>query len=207
MSYIHIGCVYTYSPGQVTQVEGLVNAYRQPDGAHILTRERVPIKCLKDLGCTSRNGHVAGGGGSSSGTAVFPKKQPSIVGKVSSTLFEEDPGIMSEAETASTSSHLRKSHRHQHHHHNISTSDPRKGSSSDLPVVRTPSKTLEKPLGIVFLIFRGETKRALLPNEITSIITVKALFVREGISVEVCTLLFHQVTKPLINDICIEWLK
>ena len=128
---------------------------------------------------------MVGVGSSSSGTAVFPKKQPSIVGKVSSTLFEEDPGVMSEAETASTSSHLRKSH-HQHHHHHgsaassSSASDPRKGSSSELPVVRTPSKTLEKPLGIVYLIFRGETKRALLPNEITSVITVKALFVREG---------------------------
>ena len=127
---------------------------------------------------------MVGVGSSSSGTAVFPKKQPSIVGKVSSTLFEEDPGVMSEAETASTSSHLRKSHHHHHHHlgsSSSSASDPRKGSSSELPVVRTPSKTLEKPLGIVFLIFRGETKRALLPNEITSVITVKALFVREGI--------------------------
>lgn len=136
---------------------------------------------------------MVGVGSSSSGTAVFPKKQPSIVGKVSSTLFEEDPGVMSEAETASTSSHLRKSH-HQHHHHHgsaassSSASDPRKGSSSDLPVVRTPSQTLEKPLGIVFLIFRGETKRALLPNEITSVITVKALFVRDGNKVEVLKL-------------------
>ena len=137
---------------------------------------------------------MVGVGSSSSGTAVFPKKQPSIVGKVSSTLFEEDPGVMSEAETASTSSHLRKSHHHHHHHHHhlgsssSSASDPRKGSSSDLPVVRTPSQTLEKPLGIVFLIFRGETKRALLPNEITSVITVKALFVRDGNKVEVLKL-------------------
>ncbi len=67
---------------------------------------------------------------------------------------------MSEAETASTSSRSRK--------------DPK----PELPVVRTPSKTLERPLGVVYLIYRGETKRALLPNEITSIITVKALFVR-----------------------------
>jgi len=80
---------------------------------------------------------------------------------VSSTLFEEDPGIMSEAETASTSSRSR-----------------RKNQKPSLPVVRTPSKTLERPLGVVFLIYRGETRRALLPNEITSIITVKALFVR-----------------------------
>ena len=141
------------------------------------------IAVLRKWPLIHRNGHVVGVGSSSSGTVVFPKKQPSIVGKVSSNLFEEDPGVMSEAETASTSSHLRKSH-HQHHHlqhgsSSSSASDPRKGSSSDLPVVRTPSKTLEKPLGIVFLIFRGETKRALLPNEITSVITVKALFVRD----------------------------
>ena len=32
--------------------------------------------------------------------------------------------------------------------------------------------------GLVFLQYRSETKRALLPNEITSIDTVKALFVR-----------------------------
>ncbi|KAK8751034.1 hypothetical protein OTU49_017518, partial [Cherax quadricarinatus] len=49
---------------------------------------------------------------------------------------------------------------------------------TSLPIVRTPSKTLERPLGLVFLQFRGETKRALLPNEITSLDTVKALFVR-----------------------------
>lgn len=82
-------------------------------------------------------------------------------------------------------------------------------SRSSLPVVRTPSKTLERPLGmyihkypttyshfnclpfvcdsviyfhlfegLVFLQYRSETKRALLPNEITSIDTVRALFVR-----------------------------
>lgn len=33
-------------------------------------------------------------------------------------------------------------------------------------------------LGLVFLQYRSETKRALLPNEITSIDTVRALFVR-----------------------------
>lgn len=32
--------------------------------------------------------------------------------------------------------------------------------------------------GLVFLQYRSETKRALLPNEITSIDTVRALFVR-----------------------------
>ena len=45
-------------------------------------------------------------------------------------------------------------------------------------MVRTTSKTLERPLGLVFLVYRGETKRALLPNEITTVDTVKALFVR-----------------------------
>lgn len=33
-------------------------------------------------------------------------------------------------------------------------------------------------VGLVFLQYRNETKRALLPNEITSIDTVRALFVR-----------------------------
>ena len=32
--------------------------------------------------------------------------------------------------------------------------------------------------GLVFLIFRDETKKALLPNEITHLDTVRALFVR-----------------------------
>ncbi|XP_052131294.1 coiled-coil domain-containing protein AGAP005037 isoform X5 [Frankliniella occidentalis] len=75
-------------------------------------------------------------------------------------LFDDDPGIMSEVETASTGFFRGGKQR------------------SSLPVVRTPSKTLERPLGLVFLQYRNETKRALLPNEITSIDTVKALFVR-----------------------------
>ena len=33
-------------------------------------------------------------------------------------------------------------------------------------------------LGLVFLIFRNETKRATLPNAVTSMGTVRALFVR-----------------------------
>ena len=78
----------------------------------------------------------------------------------SSTLFDDDPGIMSEAETAATGF--------------------RRGSKarSSLPIVRTPSKTQDRSLGLVFLQYRNETKRALLPNEITSMDTVKALFVR-----------------------------
>ncbi|XP_077302533.1 uncharacterized protein LOC143922964 isoform X3 [Arctopsyche grandis] len=78
----------------------------------------------------------------------------------STMLFDDDPGIMSEVETASTG--FRRGGKQR----------------SSLPVVRTPSKTLERPLGLVFLQYRSETKRALLPNEITSIDTVKALFVR-----------------------------
>ncbi|XP_046977038.1 coiled-coil domain-containing protein AGAP005037 isoform X4 [Vanessa cardui] len=75
-------------------------------------------------------------------------------------LFDDDPGVMSEVETSSTG--FRRGGKQR----------------SSLPVVRTPSKTLERPLGLVFLQYRNETKRALLPNEITSIDTVKALFVR-----------------------------
>ncbi|XP_011307844.1 uncharacterized protein [Fopius arisanus] len=79
-------------------------------------------------------------------------------------LFDDDPGIMSEVETSSTG--FRRGGKQR----------------SSLPVVRTASKTLERPLGdslgLVFLQYRKETKRALLPNEITSIDTVKALFVR-----------------------------
>ncbi|XP_057378597.1 coiled-coil domain-containing protein CG32809-like isoform X2 [Daphnia carinata] len=78
----------------------------------------------------------------------------------SNSLMDEDAGIMSEAETSATGF--------------------RRGSKqrASLPVVRTPSKTLERPLGLVFLQFRHETKRALLPNEITTLDTVRALFVR-----------------------------
>lgn len=47
-------------------------------------------------------------------------------------------------------------------------------NSSQIPFCLRP---LGK-LGLVFLQYRNETKRALLPNEITSIDTVKALFVR-----------------------------
>ncbi len=49
-----------------------------------------------------------------------------------------------------------------------------------LPVVQTPSKTHEKPLGLVFLIFNNQTKRAMLPNEITSMDTVKVISHESG---------------------------
>ncbi|GAB6033402.1 hypothetical protein CHUAL_013163 [Chamberlinius hualienensis] len=77
-----------------------------------------------------------------------------------SSIYDDDPGIMSEAETSATG--FRRGIKQR----------------SSLPVVRTPNKSLERPLGLVFLQFRSETKRALLPNEITSLDTVKALFVR-----------------------------
>ena len=93
-------------------------------------------------------------------TASLPRPGPPA--RLHSSMFEEDPGIMSEAETSST----RRSAR------------TKPGRAAPLPVVRTPSKTLERPLGLVFLVYRGETKRALLPNEITVADTVKALFVR-----------------------------
>ncbi|XP_055705920.1 uncharacterized protein LOC129803415 isoform X6 [Phlebotomus papatasi] len=91
------------------------------------------------------------------------KKTPPVRGYTpmnQGPLFDDDPGIMSEVETASTG--FRRGGKQR----------------SSLPVVRTPSKTLERPLGLVFLQYRSETKRALLPNEITSIDTVRALFVR-----------------------------
>ena len=89
---------------------------------------------------------------------------------------------MSEADTSSTSGRKRRQLKAEadkktrpsqlgHHGHYHNTKD-------NLPIVRTPSKTLERPLGLVFLVYRGETKRAVLPNEITSMDTVKALFVR-----------------------------
>ncbi|CAD5118007.1 DgyrCDS6748 [Dimorphilus gyrociliatus] len=49
---------------------------------------------------------------------------------------------------------------------------------STLPIVRDPNRTLEKPMGLVLLTWRSETKRSTLPNEVTSLDTVKALFVR-----------------------------
>jgi len=51
------------------------------------------------------------------------------------SLFDEDPGIMSEVETASTG--FRRGGKQR----------------SSLPVVRTPSKTLERPLGKTLPIF------------------------------------------------------
>ncbi|XP_041365826.1 LOW QUALITY PROTEIN: uncharacterized protein LOC121380885 [Gigantopelta aegis] len=53
---------------------------------------------------------------------------------------------------------------------------------SSLPIVRSASLSFERPLGdtlgLVFLVYGDETKKALLPNEITTLDTVQALFVR-----------------------------
>lgn len=61
-------------------------------------------------------------------------------------LFDDDPGIMSEVETASTG--FRRGNKQR----------------SSLPVVRTPSKTLERPLGMHSL-------------NIFDKLTIKALFI------------------------------
>jgi hypothetical protein len=87
---------------------------------------------------------------------------------------------MSEADTSSTSSRKRRSQltlKAELQHGGPVGLQHYPGKDA-LPIVRTPSKTLERPLGLVFLVYRGETKRAVLPNEITSLDTVKALFVR-----------------------------
>lgn len=49
---------------------------------------------------------------------------------------------------------------------------------SSLPIVRASSSTFERPLGLVFLVYKDETKKAALPNEVTTLDTVRALFVR-----------------------------
>jgi hypothetical protein len=103
---------------------------------------------------------MAGQGGPLSRTMDLEGQPRGYPPPSNAMLFDDDPGIMSEVETSSTG--FRRGGKQR----------------SSLPVVRTPSKTLERPLGLVFLQYRNETKRALLPNEITSIDTVKALFVR-----------------------------
>ncbi|XP_022239397.1 coiled-coil domain-containing protein CG32809-like isoform X3 [Limulus polyphemus] len=93
--------------------------------------------------------------------------------KIPHGVYEDDPGIMSEAETSATG--FRR---------------PSKGRST-LPMVRPPAKVQERALtlgypetqaapeyGVVFLQYQKETKRSLLPNELTTLDTIKALFVR-----------------------------
>ena len=64
----------------------------------------------------------------------------------------------------------------------VTLCDNELGNASALGVCEVGNVTwcvwLQCCAGLVFLQYRSETKRALLPNEITSIDTVKALFVR-----------------------------
>lgn len=90
-----------------------------------------------------------------------PQHLPKGRTSTSGGFYDDDPGIMSEVETSATGNFKRASR-----------------VRSSLPIVRTPSKSHDRSLGLVFLQYRTETKRALLPNEVTSLDTVKALFVR-----------------------------
>ncbi|CAG5129981.1 unnamed protein product, partial [Candidula unifasciata] len=52
---------------------------------------------------------------------------------------------------------------------------------TSMPLVRSASTSLERPLGkfcLVFLVYGDQTKKSMLPNEITTLDTVRALFVR-----------------------------
>ena len=99
-------------------------------------------------------------------------------------LFDDlDPGIMSEADTSSTSSRKRRQHqlkmtsaavastvaehaakiRDQQLQEVVQQQQQQQETvvggatvKDNLPIVRTPSKTLERPLGLVFLVYRGK---------------------------------------------------
>ncbi|KAG8187267.1 hypothetical protein JTE90_019159 [Oedothorax gibbosus] len=98
--------------------------------------------------------------------------------------YDEDPGIMSEVETSATgfrtTPRAPKTPR-------IASFPPRGRALPPLPPpdgrpgmgpVSPQLRHENLTLGLVFLQYRSETKRALLPNEITTLDTVKALFVR-----------------------------
>ena len=94
---------------------------------------------------------------------------------------------MSEADTSSTSSRKRRqqiknqqNNQQQVMTSTVSTADPLKNrgatyqpthhpyavaaaAKDNLPIVRTPSKTLERPLGLVFLVYRGKLHTLILP--------------------------------------------
>ncbi|KAL8566084.1 hypothetical protein ACOMHN_045258 [Nucella lapillus] len=83
---------------------------------------------------------------------------PAFSPYTSRSLDYDDPGTMSEVELSSFQ---------------------RGGyARASMPIVRSASTSLERPMGLVFLVYHDETKKALLPNEITSLDTVRALFVR-----------------------------
>lgn len=88
-------------------------------------------------------------------------------------LFDDDPGIMSEVETSSTG--FRRGGKQR----------------SSLPVVRTPSKTLERPLG------KHENGTHPLTFNTTVTFVIPALFLR--INVETLTKLL--VVQTLCTDV------
>nr|XP_026691609.1 coiled-coil domain-containing protein CG32809 isoform X3 [Ciona intestinalis] len=49
---------------------------------------------------------------------------------------------------------------------------------SSLPIVRSLSRSRERPLGTIYLEYSGECRTARLPNEVTSLDTIRALFVQ-----------------------------
>ena len=101
---------------------------------------------------------------------------PSSTSHGGPNLFEDDPGIMSEAETSSTPGRrrqllrsnsgggggpggpggLKASYKNREFIQN--------SQKHALPVVRTPSKTLERPLGLVFLVYRYGYERNIFPE-------------------------------------------
>ncbi|XP_071038407.1 coiled-coil domain-containing protein AGAP005037 isoform X5 [Parasteatoda tepidariorum] len=98
--------------------------------------------------------------------------------------YDEDPGIMSEVETSATGYRTIRAPKAPR----IASFPPPVGRGGK-PPPHLPDRHLMGPvspqlrhenltLGLVFLQYRSETKRALLPNEITTLDTVKALFVR-----------------------------
>lgn len=88
--------------------------------------------------------------------------------------LDDDPGIMSEVETSATGNNFKRSSRLRSSLPIVKSS----GGASSVVASRINGLSQERSLGLVFLQFRTETKRALLPNEITSMDTVRALFVR-----------------------------
>ncbi|XP_076823798.1 uncharacterized protein LOC143469837 isoform X3 [Clavelina lepadiformis] len=49
---------------------------------------------------------------------------------------------------------------------------------SSLPIIRSRSRSRESPLGVIYLEYCGERRVAILPNELTSLDTIRALFVQ-----------------------------
>nr|XP_054768054.1 SRC kinase signaling inhibitor 1-like isoform X1 [Lytechinus pictus] len=72
---------------------------------------------------------------------------------------------------------------------------------SSMPVIRpTVNMTKERPLGLVYLQYKNETKRGLMPNEVTGIDTVRALYVRAFPKQLTMEMLEQPVRKIYIRD-------